>query len=145
MPQTIWLPEMMTGVVVMDALHRDFLHALAGLSVTADKDFGAGYGTLVTSLERAFATEEMWMEQIAFPALKSHREQHARVLSALHHAHPQVMQGDLSVAQNIVKKLLPQWFAFHVATMDTTLAIAMEITCRQATHRTRTHAEAYAD
>jgi hemerythrin len=145
MLQGIWLPEMMTGVVAMDELHRDFLSVLSRLSVVEDEEFAAGYSALVANLERAFATEEIWMEQIAFPALKGHREQHARLLSALHHVHSSVMQGDLPSGQKVVKKLLPQWFAFHVATMDATLAVSMQITSMKSVHITVSRIEAYAD
>ncbi len=67
------------------------------------------------------------MEEIDFPIIKSHREQHARVLSALHHVHSRVMNGDLVMGHEVVEKLLPQWFVFHISTIHAALAAAMQM------------------
>jgi hemerythrin len=127
MLQAILPPEMSTGVAAMDELHRDFFEALIGLSSTSAKEFEARYGAFVSKAEHVFSTEEQWMEEIDFPIIKSHREQHARVLSALHHVHSRVMNGDLMTGREVVEKLLPQWFVFHISTMDVALAAAMQI------------------
>lgn len=65
------------------------------------------------------------MEEIDYLALKSHREQHARVLGAMHQIHSKVMQGDVSLGRHVVDDLLPQWLALHIDTMDNVLAIAL--------------------
>lgn len=66
------------------------------------------------------------MEEIDYPELRAHREQHARVLSALHHVAPHVMNGDLALGREAAE-LLPQWFLFHLASMDTALAFALDL------------------
>jgi hemerythrin len=66
------------------------------------------------------------MEETEFPGIKTHREQHARVLSALHHIHPQVTSGNAVLGRKVIEDLLPQWLAFHISTMD--MAWAMQIT-----------------
>jgi hemerythrin len=72
------------------------------------------------------------MEEIGFPALRSHREQHARVLSALHHARPRVMEGDISVGRETLD-LLPPWLVNHITTLDNALAIALQMKTSEAT------------
>ena len=61
------------------------------------------------------------MEALNYPALRSHREQHARALSALHHAQPQVEGGDIALGREALE-LLPKWLLLHRSTMDLALA-----------------------
>lgn len=110
----------------MDTLHHDLFATLDELSCTNDHAFPQGYGTLVRKVERVFRTEEQWMEDTDFPALRSHQEQHARVLGGLHNVHRRVMNGEIDVGREVVEYLLPQWLAFHISTMDAALAVAMK-------------------
>jgi hemerythrin len=120
-------PDISSGVAAMDQLHFEFFEALGELSSTSDTDFAAGYRAFVRQAEHSFATEEDWMEMMDFPILKDHREQHARVLSALHHVYSRIMTGDIKKGREVVDKLLPQWFSFHILTMDKALASAMQM------------------
>ncbi len=67
------------------------------------------------------------MEEVDFPALPAHREQHARVLGALHYVHSQIMSGESGLGREVIDRLLPQWYALHISTMDAVLAIAIQI------------------
>ena len=121
-----WSPEMVLGVPNIDALHQSFVEILAKLNTASDEQFAHQYNALVTNMERDFYEEEQQMEEIAFPALQSHREQHARVLSAMHHAQGHVMCGDIAAGRDVIA-LLPQWFTFHLSTMDAALAITIQM------------------
>jgi hemerythrin len=121
------IPEISSGVPAMDRLHHDLFSALDGLSCCEDHEFGVRYADFVSKAERAFREEEQWMEDIDYPLLGIHLEQHARVLCALHHVHSQVMNGDLALGRKVVEELLPQWLVFHISTMDTPFAIAMQL------------------
>jgi hemerythrin len=125
MLQAILPSEMSLGVAAIDELHRDFFDALIDLSSASDSEFGVRYSAFIKQAEHAFSTEEQWMEEIDFPVLKIHREQHARVLAALHNVHLRVMEGDLATGREVAEKLLPQWCVFHMSTMDAELASAM--------------------
>lgn len=127
MLQTIPPINMSTGIAEMDRLHFDFFEALSELTAMSDEEFALAFRGFVHHAEKAFAREEQWMEETDFAADKSHREQHARVLSALHHVHSLMLGGDILVARETVETLLPQWFAFHIATMDMALATAMQV------------------
>jgi hemerythrin len=120
-----------SGVLVMDKLHGDLLNALEVLSSSTDKEFGARYGSFVDMVEHSFREEEEWMEDIDFPVLHMHLEQHARVLSALHNVHFRVMNGEFQLGHEVVEQLLPQWLAHHIATMDIPLAVAIQSKPRQ--------------
>jgi hypothetical protein len=49
------------------------------------------------------------------------------VLGALHHIHAQVMSGDVGIGRHVVDELLPQWLLLHISTMDTSVALAMQL------------------
>lgn len=121
-----WSPQMSLGIAAIDSEHHAFVEQIGRLADLPDEEFGAGLYALISALEKDFRGEEVMMEKIEFPALQSHREQHARVLSALHHVVPGVMLGDLASARKAIE-LLPQWFLFHLSTMDTALAVAMDM------------------
>ena len=125
-----WSPEMVLGIPNIDALHRALVNTLAAVSVASDENFTPLYNVLVDDMERDFYEEERQMEEIGFPDLHAHREQHARVLSAMHHAESNVASGNIAAARDVVA-LLPEWFTFHVSTMDATLAIAIQLDCAQ--------------
>jgi hemerythrin len=127
MPQTIWSPETLTGVPEMDELHRHLFTAIDDMANTADSEFCAGYEKFVFQLERVFRKEEQWMDEVDFPAFRAHEEQHARVLSGLHAIHGRVTAGDAKSGREAIEKLLPQWFAFHISTMDMVLACAIQV------------------
>jgi hemerythrin-like metal-binding protein len=122
MQQDILFSVMPTGVMAIDELHRDFARGMQHVASAAEAVFEDEYGAFVKQAERTFSIEEHWMEEIDCPLLRTHREQHARVLGALHNVHARVMDGDIALGREVVGKLLPQWFAFHVATMDVALA-----------------------
>ena len=67
------------------------------------------------------------MEESDHPALLSHREQHARVLAALHHVQAAVLDGDLAVGRHAIVDLLPKWLSLHIDTMDTALSVALRL------------------
>lgn len=115
-----------TGVFAMDELHRRVDDALRTALTSDDATFLPRFRALVDVLEDAFATEESWMEEIDYPAIKSHREQHARVLSGMHHVHCSLMGGNTDDVRKVVACLLPDWLTLHVATLDTALAMYLQ-------------------
>lgn len=121
-----WSPEMSLGVPAMDVAHQEFLQDLMQLDSIEDERFGQAFHELVAKIEADFHEEEQMMEDLDYPGIRAHREQHARVLSALHHIEPRVMEGDIALGRDAVS-LLPQWFTLHLATMDTALAFATEL------------------
>lgn len=125
--QTIkWSQDMSLGVPEMDEAHRTFIAEMANLQTVSDDDFGSAFLAMVGEVERDFREEEQLMEDMDYPGIQGHREQHARVLGALHHIAAKVMEGDIALGREAVD-LLPQWFAFHLSTMDTALAFALDV------------------
>jgi hemerythrin len=143
--QTIkWSQDMSLGVSDIDTAHREFLEDLTELLTTSDDKFAPAFMRMIDKVEKDFHEEEELMEEIDYPGLQGHREQHARVLGALHHVAPHVMNGDVALGREAAE-LLPQWFLFHLSTMDTALAFALDLdgadinpaTIRRAAERIR--------
>src|SRR3569833_1437062 len=103
------LPEIPSGVPAIDRLHQDLLDALGTVTKVSDQEFCNEYLAFTKKLERVFRQEEEWMDEIDFAGIKSHQEQHARVLGALHNTLTQVLNGDLPLGRRVVNNLLPQW------------------------------------
>lgn len=121
-----WSPELSFGIKDMDAAHKEFFENLTELLTLPDEQFAAAFMQLVGKVEKDFREEEDLMEEIDYPGLPGHREQHAKVLGALHHIAPHVMGGDIGLGREAAE-LLPQWFLFHLSTMDTALAFALDL------------------
>jgi hemerythrin len=126
MPQQIHASGLTGRASAIDRLHHDFHDALLRLADAADNEFESRYRAFVQAAERTFGIEEAWMEEIGCPLMQSHREQHACLLSTLHQVHARVMNGDVSLGREVILNLLPQWFAFHVTTMDAPLSAALD-------------------
>jgi len=139
MRRTISPSSSQPGVFALDTLHDSFLRDLSELAATPDNEFCSRYLEFIKQTEHAFRVEEDWMDALDLPVIRSHREQHARVLGALHHVYACVIDGDVGIGREAAKRLLPRWFAIHGATMDA--ALAAEI--RGA--RERTYRPAYAN
>ena len=121
-----WSSRMALGAPDIDRAHQAFIDQLGQLLSAPDDTFESGLYALINAMEMDFRQEETLMEEIDFPGIRMHREQHARVLGALHHVVPQVMQGDHAQARKVIE-LIPQWFLFHLTTMDATMVVALEL------------------
>jgi len=125
--QTIkWSQDMSLGVPEMDQAHKAFLEELTALLTVSDEQFGSPFLSLVARIERDFREEEDLMEDLDYLGITGHREQHARILGALHQIASRVMEGDIALGREALA-LLPQWFMFHLSTMDTALAFALDV------------------
>lgn len=123
---TFWLSEVSSGTSFMDALHKDCVDTLIQLPSTQDGEFQSGYNRLLKKVERAFRTEEHWMEEIDFCELKHHREQHASILSTLYAGQSRIMSNDVDFGRNLIENLLPEWLLLHATTMDSALASELQ-------------------
>lgn len=122
------------GVASMDASHHVLFDELLQLLKAPDAEFARSYPSLVASIERDFREEEALMEELGLASFQAHFEQHARMLSALHHTASKVMQGEIDAGREAVE-LLPEWLQFHISTMDKALAEAVKLRTRlQAAH-----------
>jgi hemerythrin len=125
MESMVWSPEMALGNVVIDAAHKDLFEQMFILLSGPDSELDSGLPLLVDQMERDFREEEDLMEGTDFPGIRSHREEHARVLGALHH----IIPGEPLAAREVLQ-LMAQWFPVHLATQDKALTIALDLAAR---------------
>ena len=118
-----WAPELATGMIELDDLHRAMIDAMQKVIQIDDALFEPAFRDFVASVESDFRGEETAMEMVDYPGARAHCEQHARTLAALHHTLSQVMRGDVAIGKHTLG-LLFQWFTVHIATMDRKLALA---------------------
>jgi hemerythrin-like metal-binding protein len=124
MRRTAWPNAMTLDVPAMDQPHHLLFGELSDLAGLPESEFTSRFRTMVADLERDFYAEDEWMERLDYPETHSHREQHAIASSALHHAHSQVMAGDIELGR-IVAVSLRAWLTDHIVTMDLQLARAI--------------------
>jgi hemerythrin-like metal-binding protein len=117
--------EMVLGIPLFDEAHAALAEQIQLILNAPDEEFDANLAGLVECLEVDFRLEEQLMEAIDYPATRSHREQHARVLATLHGLAP----GDIVNGRKVAALILP-WFQVHLATADTALAVALQMAGR---------------
>ncbi|MRX18071.1 hypothetical protein GJ695_17705, partial [Pseudoduganella sp. FT9W] len=125
METTALSADMVLGIPLFDEAHAALAEQINLLLNGPDEQFEEHLAGLVECLEVDFRLEEQLMEAIDYPATRSHREQHARVLATLHGLAP----GDIENGRKVAAMILP-WFQVHLATADTALAIALQIAGR---------------
>lgn len=112
------------GVASIDAAHKELRAALARVAALPDAQFDTGFPSFVDAIEYDFRHEEILMEAIDYTGLRSHREEHARVLAALHQCERQVNAGDIGTGREALH-LLAQWIVAHEARADYALGAAI--------------------
>lgn len=135
MQPTTWNSEFILGQDSLDIAHRSLFAELTRLASLPQEEFATGFEDTIAAVERDFRAEEALMERLDDDNLAAHREQHARVLSGLHHAAAALAEGDSKVAHQAVF-LLGEWLPLHITTMDRALAASVERARCAPQHRT---------
>jgi hemerythrin len=113
------------GIAFMDESHQMLHEKLDQLASVSDAEFSASFEVLLKEVHDHFKEEEQAMEEIAFPGIACHRDQHAQALNALQHAYLRIKEGALAEGREI-SGLFSQWLSFHITTMDRMLASVMQ-------------------
>ncbi len=82
-----------------------------------DDKFQRCYQQLVAQIECDCRRQEEWLELLPSAFSRQHLEEHARMLSVMHHTALCVMQGDIATGRSAVF-LLADWIRVHAETMD---------------------------
>ncbi len=110
------------GVAEMDATHREFVTMAVALAQADDAAFPPLFARLLDHTRSHFAAEDAKMRASRLPAIGEHVGEHQRVLAELRAFNRSVQAGRLRLARAYVRESLPEWFALHLATMDSALA-----------------------
>jgi hemerythrin-like metal-binding protein len=120
-----WSSDLELNIPPLDALHKTLVDQIRRTASNDDTDFPSQLMVLITTAETCFSIEEQLMEEIDFPGLKMHREQHARVLGGLHHVLSDALRGDFDSSRRATACMY-QWLQAHINTLDSALAMALE-------------------
>lgn len=89
-----------------------------------DDKFQRCYQQLVAQIECDCRQQEEWLELLPSSFSRQHLEEHARMLSVMHHTALCVMQGDIATGRSALF-LLADWIRVHAETMDKPMAAAI--------------------
>jgi hemerythrin len=120
-------PASPTSAIMLNMLRRNLSDALQCAARASDAEFNERFHALVDKIEATFSTEEKWMERMELPTVKAYREQHARVLMGLHHAHAALMNGSPASSRRAVNSLLPLWLVMHFAGIKQAVAARADL------------------
>lgn len=111
----------MLGVDEMDSTHREFIELSDVLLSASDEAFPAIFARLHEHTRQHFEQEGKLMKACRFPATGEHHSEHLRVLGELAHFSRRLAAGK-TLAARTYAQALPDWFATHLATMDSALS-----------------------
>ena len=116
-----WEERFTLGVADMDVTHREFVDLADALLGASDEAFPVIFARLHEHTRQHFEHEGKLMKSCRFPAIGEHNSEHLRVLGELAHFARGVAAGRYGMARKYAQGL-PDWFATHLATMDSALA-----------------------
>lgn len=114
------------GAPEMDGTHREFAALAKELALAGAEDFPLLFEALVDHTRSHFENESRLMRVCRFPAIAEHEGEHQRVLGELTRLQRGLEEGHLAFARAYVREGLPDWFAQHLATMDSALAACLK-------------------
>ncbi len=119
-----WNENLALGVPAMDATHEEFIALCNELLSAPDGDRLPILYRFIAHTVAHFAQEDRWMEELDFPAVDCHRNEHRRVLEVLEAVKRKWLEGRDEGKQLLTQLLgeLPPWFEQHASTMDAALA-----------------------
>lgn len=109
----------------MDGTHREFVDLLNRVAAAPDDRLVHALDEFIAHTEAHFAQEQKWMEEIQFPPLHCHVREHEGVLEISREVRTRVAAGETHLA-GVLAKAVAEWFANHVASMDTVLAVYLK-------------------
>lgn len=123
-----WNENLALGVPAMDATHQEFVLLSNELSTAPESERGSVLERFIGHTIAHFAQEDRWMEELEFPAMDCHRNEHRRVLEVLNTVKLKWLEGS-EEGRRLLEQLLSElgpWFEQHAQTMDAALAWYME-------------------
>ena len=109
------------GHGAMDDTHREFLRLCRELAAAPDEEWPGRLMVLASHTQAHFAEEERLMRETGFSSRQEHESEHQRLLGEAASMLKSLERGRTVFARAWLKNL-PDWFATHVATMDSALA-----------------------
>ena len=116
-----WTDKLALGVERMDETHREFVEQLNALHEAADEAYPRLLDALIEHTVAHFEQEQRWMQEIRFPPIHCHTNEHEGVLNIMRDVRRMVGEGKREVCKVLTRELAP-WFENHARSMDAMLA-----------------------
>jgi hemerythrin-like metal-binding protein len=121
MPLMAWSDELVLDDGVIDDTHKEFVELLNRMYDAPDDQLLAILDEFIVHTESHFAQEQRWMEELAFPPLSCHVNEHQGVMEITREVRQRTADGDMRFGK-VLAQGIAEWFANHAATMDQMLA-----------------------
>lgn len=125
MPLMEWSNELVLDDGVIDDTHKEFVDLLNRMYDAPDDQLLTILDEFIAHTEAHFAQEQRWMEELAFPPLSCHANEHAGVMEITREVRRRTADGDMRFGK-VLAQGIAEWFANHAATMDLMLAQYIE-------------------
>lgn len=125
MPVMEWNDALVLDQGVMDETHREFIALLNRLADAPEDQMLAVLDEFIAHTEEHFGQEQRWMEQMNFPPLHCHVNEHQGVLQIAHEVRRRAVAGETRFGP-VLARAVAEWFATHAASMDHVLALYMK-------------------
>ena len=116
-----WSDELVLDEGVIDDTHKEFVDLLNRMYDAPDDQLLAILDEFIAHTESHFAQEQRWMEELAFPPLSCHVNEHEGVMEITREVRQRTVDGDTRYGK-VLAQGIAEWFANHAATMDLMLA-----------------------
>lgn len=125
MPIMEWTEALAIDRDVMDDTHQAFVALLNRLGDATDGEVLAVVEEFLAHTEEHFAQEQRWMQDLAFPPLHCHVNEHEGVLQIAREVRNRVANGETRFGR-VLAQAVAEWFETHAASMDTVLSLYMK-------------------
>ena len=135
MPLPTWKNEYSVGVQSVDEQHQNLIVMIRDLHTAmveghGEEEVGNIMNRLVRYTEYHFSAEEAYMEEIGYPELERHRDQHALLTGEVFEVFRDIQEGRRDMAEDVFS-FLNTWLIDHIAGSD--LKIKAYLETRNAT------------
>ena len=124
-----WSDKFVLGVDRMDDTHREFVAQLNALHEASDEAFLPLLDKFIEHTVAHFEQEQRWMQELNFPPIHCHLNEHDGVLNIVRDVRRMVAEGKGELGRVLTRELAP-WFENHASGMDAVLAFFLR--CTQA-------------
>lgn len=124
-----WSDKLALGVATMDDTHRGFVELLNALHAAPDERLAERLDAFIAHTITHFEQERVWMQELDFPPMHCHVNEHEGVLNIMREVRGLLDEGKFEVGRVLARELAP-WFENHARGMDAMLAFFLR--CSEA-------------
>ena len=110
---------------VMDDTHKEFVELLNKLGEVEGDAVLPAIDEFIAHTEEHFLQEQRWMQEIPFPPIHCHVNEHNGVLDICREVRTRVANGETRYSK-VLAQAIGEWFKTHASSMDTVLAMVMK-------------------